>query len=107
MRESTVAEGPFPWPDFMHWSLSLISGTRAFFRIPELRRSTGKFQNTTCSFKLLFINILQAHRCNEKVQNIAPSGYSSMETKKKKKRRWHIMQSYYNNRLKGYKQGTN
>ena len=37
MRERTVAEGPFAWPDFMHWSLSLIFGTRAFFHSCEKR----------------------------------------------------------------------
>lgn len=103
--------GTFPQSDFIHWSLSLIFGARASFHgceknrtwIPDLRWGLESFRTQPALLNSSLL-IFFKHTGNEKVQNTAPFGCGNQ---KAKKRRRHVMPSYYNNRLKGHKQGTN
>lgn len=110
MRERTVATGPFPQPDYMHWSQSTIFGTRAFSHgcekkswIPESRRGLESFRTQPALLNSSLLMVFEHTGAMRKYKIQPPLAAAAS---KPKKRRLNVPPSYYSNRLKGHKQGT-
>lgn len=71
--------------------------------VPDVRQDWA-FQDAACHFKCPFITVFFRYAGNQKAQSKA---LSLAATSRKTKDKLYVMVPYYNNRLKGHKQGTN